>query len=244
MTRSADELLAEPIRRSLWRMGWTALRPLQSQAILATLQTQSDLILAARTAAGKTEAAFLPILSEISAAPVGSVRALYVGPLKALINDQFRRLEELCEYAEIPVHRWHGDVSADRKRKLVEKPGGVLLITPESLESLFVNRSAALSRVFHSLSFVVIDELHALLGSERGTQLRSQLFRLARYAVGHTHTLHGAVCHDRRSRSCGPLVAAGPGPSGPDPERERWRERSPVPDSRLSRRTDPRRKGR
>lgn len=186
MTRSADELLAEPIRRSLWRMGWTALRPLQSQAILATLQTESDLILAARTAAGKTEAAFLPILSDISAAPVGSVQALYVGPLKALINDQFRRLEELCEYAEIPVHRWHGDVSADRKRKLVEKPGGVLLITPESLESLFVNRSAALSRLFHSLSFVVIDELHALLGSERGTQLRSQLFRLARYAVGHT----------------------------------------------------------
>lgn len=178
-----DELLAEPIRRSLWRMGWEALRPLQVQAIQAILGTPADLILAARTAAGKTEAAFLPILSQISEAPIGSIRALYVGPLKALINDQFRRLEELCEYAEIPVHRWHGDVSSDQKKKLVQRPGGVLLITPESLESLLINRSAALAKIFHSLSFVVIDELHALIGRERGTQLRSQLFRLDRHTV-------------------------------------------------------------
>ncbi|MCA9092496.1 MAG: DEAD/DEAH box helicase [Planctomycetaceae bacterium] len=178
-----DELLAEPIRRSLWRMGWQSLRPLQKQAISALLQDRGDLILSARTASGKTEAAFLPILSDISAQPLGSIRALYVGPLKALINDQFRRLEELCEYAEIPVHKWHGDVSGDRKRKLAERPGGVLLITPESMESLFINRSSLLTKLFHSLSFVVIDELHAMLGKERGSQLRSQLFRLQRHAV-------------------------------------------------------------
>lgn len=178
---SAFELLAPPIQRSLWRMGWTSLRALQELAIHSVLEGEQDLILAARTASGKTEAAFLPILSQISRQPLGSIRSLYVGPLKALINDQFRRLEELCEFAEIPVHKWHGDVSGDKKRRLFDRPGGVLLITPESLESLFVNRNSQLAQVFHSLSFVVIDELHALLGSERGSQLRSQLFRLARY---------------------------------------------------------------
>ena len=181
---SAFELLAPPIQQSLWKMGWTSLRPLQERSIYALLEKEQDLILAARTASGKTEAAFLPILSQISQQPLGSIRSLYVGPLKALINDQFRRLEELCEIAEIPVHKWHGDVSGDKKRRMFDHPGGVLLITPESLESLFVNRNTRLAQVFHSLSFVVIDELHALLGSERGSQLRSQLFRLSRY----THT--------------------------------------------------------
>jgi ATP-dependent Lhr-like helicase len=178
---SPADLLAEPILHSLWRMGWTNLRPLQEQSIRAILQGDSDLILAARTASGKTEAAFLPILSRICDQPLGSIRAIYVGPLKALINDQFRRLEELCEYAEIPVHKWHGDVSGSKKHKVFDRPGGVLLITPESLESLFVNRNSRLAQAFHSLSFVVIDELHSLLGTERGSQLRSQLFRLGRY---------------------------------------------------------------
>ena len=178
---SAFDLLAPPIQRSLWRMGWTHLRSLQERSIRSLLEGTQDLVLAARTASGKTEAAFLPILSQISQQPLGSIRGIYIGPLKALINDQFRRLEELCEFAEIPVHKWHGDVSGDKKRRLFDRPGGVLLITPESLESLFVNRNSRLAQAFHSLSFVVIDELHALFGSERGTQLRSQLFRLERY---------------------------------------------------------------
>ena len=157
---------------------------MQERAIEAVLTTDNDLILAAPTASGKTEAAFLPILSAILAEPASSVRAMYVSPLKALINDQFRRLEGLCEYAEIPVHRWHGDVAAASKQKLIERPSGVLLITPESLESLFINRSSALPRLFRHLSFVVIDELHAMLGRERGTHLRSLLHRLEPHAVG------------------------------------------------------------
>jgi ATP-dependent Lhr-like helicase len=86
----------------------------------------------AETAGGKTEAAFLPVLSAIAIAgePTGSVRAIYVGPLKALINDQFGRLEELCTHLEVPVHRWHGDVTASRKEAWSKQPGGVLLIHP------------------------------------------------------------------------------------------------------------------
>ncbi|MCC7424475.1 MAG: DEAD/DEAH box helicase [Planctomycetaceae bacterium] len=176
-------LLAEPIRRVLWDMRWDALRPVQERAIPVILETDNDLLISARTAAGKTEAAFLPILSRICENPSASVRAIYVGPLKALINDQFQRVEELCRHARIPVHRWHGDVSAGKKRELLNKPGGVLLITPESIESLFVNQSSSLGRLFHSLSFVVIDELHSLIDCERGTHLRSLLFRLERHCV-------------------------------------------------------------
>ncbi|MBL9165627.1 MAG: DEAD/DEAH box helicase [Planctomycetaceae bacterium] len=175
---TAFELLAPPIQLSLWRMGWTELRSIQSDAIHAVLNSDHDLIISAATASGKTEAAFLPIISRLTEAPANSIAALYVSPLKALINDQFRRLEELCEHAEIPVHRWHGDVSQAAKNKLVKDPSGILLTTPESLESLFINRSSALSRVFGSLQYVVIDELHAFVGRERGTHLRSLLHRL------------------------------------------------------------------
>ncbi|MDB5390887.1 MAG: box helicase domain protein, partial [Planctomycetaceae bacterium] len=180
---SAFSLLAEPIQRALWNMRWTSLRPIQEQAIPVVLQTEKDLIISARTAAGKTEAAFLPVLSAIHENPTASIRAMYVGPLKALINDQFRRLEELAELAQIPVHRWHGDVSANRKQAAAKQPGGVLLITPESLEAMFVNRGTQLPSMFHSLSFVVLDELHVLLGTERGLHLRSLLFRLQRSAI-------------------------------------------------------------
>ena len=181
MSDRAFNSLARPIQHILWDMGWEALRPIQVDAIHEILERDGDIIISASTAAGKTEAAFLPILSTLYDEPKPSIQAVYVGPLKALINDQFRRLEDLCQRAEIPVHRWHGDVDAGKKRRLLEQPGGVLLITPESVESLFVNRSSSLSRLFRHLSFVVIDEVHALVGCERGTHLRSLLFRLEKH---------------------------------------------------------------
>lgn len=178
MTTPAFDLLSQSIQHCLWRMNWTELRPIQSESIRAILQTEDDLIVSAATASGKTEAAFLPIISHIDSNRKNSIQALCISPLKALINDQFRRLDELCEYAEIPVHRWHGDVGQDKKAKLVKNPGGILLLTPESLESLFINRTAALERMFAHLEFVVIDELHAFVGRERGTHMRSLLSRL------------------------------------------------------------------
>jgi ATP-dependent Lhr-like helicase len=178
MSNSAFDLLAPPIQECLWRMGWTELRPIQSQAIQAILRSDTDLIVSARTASGKTEAAFLPILSRLIEDPPTSAGVLYISPLKALINDQFRRLEDFCEYADIAVHRRHGDVGQAAKSRLIERPSGVVLITPESLESLFINRASALSRLFCDLRFVVIDELHAFVGRERGLHLRSLLFRL------------------------------------------------------------------
>ena len=178
--QAAFNLLHPGVQRQLWKIGWTKLRPLQVDAIKRIMQTQHHLVLSAATASGKTEAAFLPILSKIAGEPTGSVRAMYVGPLKALINDQFGRVEDLCEYLDVPVHRWHGDVGASAKANLVKSPGGVLLITPESLESLFINRSPHLRGLFGGLRFVVIDELHSFLDNERGLHLRSLLHRVRR----------------------------------------------------------------
>lgn len=154
------------------------MRDIQERAIEPILSAERDVIIAAATAGGKTEAAFLPICSHVIAAPGGSVRALYVSPLKALINDQFDRLDRLCERLEIPVHRWHGDVSSSQKRQVLSEPSGILLITPESLEALFVLRGTAIAKIFETLNFVVIDELHSFIGSERGQQLQSLLSRL------------------------------------------------------------------
>jgi ATP-dependent Lhr-like helicase len=178
--RTAFERLHIQLQRHLYDQQWEELRPIQVEAIQYLLDHQGDCIIGAATASGKTEAAFLPILSQIADDPWGSVRAMYIGPLKALINDQFRRIEELCQRLEVPVYRWHGDVSQSAKSQLRRKPGGVLLITPESLEAMFVNRATEIPKIFGQLRFVVIDELHAFMGTERGAQLKSLLARMQR----------------------------------------------------------------
>ena len=167
------------LQQSLYGMGWKSLRRIQIDAIHEVLDGDGDIVIAAKTAAGKTEAAFLPILSRIVDDHQPSVRAVYAGPLKALINDQFLRLERLCELAEVPVHKWHGDVGRAARKRLFENPSGVLLITPESIESLFINHPHKLATLFSGLSYFVIDEMHSFLGNERGAHLRSLMTRLA-----------------------------------------------------------------
>lgn len=184
-TTSTDAflLLHDGVKHAIWDMRWEELRPIQARAIRQIYGSDSHLLICAQTAGGKTEAAFLPIISRIASEPKPSVQALYISPLKALINDQFRRLEELCERVEIPVWRWHGDVSASDKAKLRKNPSGILLITPESLESNFVNYGNQIGRIYRHIDFIVIDELHAFLGAERGAHLRSLMCRLA-HATG------------------------------------------------------------
>jgi ATP-dependent Lhr-like helicase len=138
-----------------------------------------DVVIAAPTAGGKTEAAFLPLASRlIEAGPRPGFGLLYISPLKALINDQFTRLEPLFETLDLPVQRWHGDVDAGSKAKARKNPRGLVLITPESLEALFVLRGREIPHLFGALQAVVIDELHSFIGSERGAQLSSLLGRL------------------------------------------------------------------
>lgn len=176
----AFDLLTEPVRRWVYDQGWLTLRDAQEAAIPVLLAGAQDVIIAAATASGKTEAAFLPICSRLDSGPAGvpGARVLYVAPLKALINDQYDRLSGLCERLEIPVHRWHGDVPASKKSAFLKRPDGILLITPESLEALFVVRGSAVAGMLAPLQYVVVDELHAFLGTERGAQLRSLLHRV------------------------------------------------------------------
>lgn len=178
-TSHAFEQLDERVKQWIWDADWNQLRDIQEEAILSILSRRSDLIVAAATAAGKTEAVFLPICSSLVGQPKSrGLRVLYVSPLKALINDQFRRLGGLCEPLEIPVHRWHGDVPSSRKRQLIQSPSGILLITPESLEALFVVHGPRMGDLLAGLEWVVVDELHAFLGTDRGRQLQSLLHRL------------------------------------------------------------------
>lgn len=174
---TAFNLLSEPIRKYVRDKGWERLRPIQEAAIQRILSTENNYVLISRTASGKTEAAFLPILSRTDFKEEG-VKVLYISPLIALINDQFRRVEELCEYLDISVTKWHGEASKSQKDKLLKNPNGIVLITPESLEAMFVNKPYNLKHLFASLEYVVIDEVHSFLGSDRGVQLQSILSRL------------------------------------------------------------------
>lgn len=181
---SGFDQLDERIRRWIWQSGWTELRHAQARAIPALIDADRDVIIAAATAAGKTEAAFLPILTHLLRDSPSTATVLYISPLKALINDQWDRLADLCETLDIPVIGWHGDVAAHRKRRFYEHPAGVLIITPESLEAMCVNRGSTLAHTFATLRYIVVDELHAFIGSERGMQLQSLIHRVE-LAAGH-----------------------------------------------------------
>lgn len=177
---SAFDKLARPVQKWIRQKGWRELRDIQARSIRTICETNADLIVAASTAGGKTEAAFLPLISQVLDEPFDGTGfdLLYIGPLKALITDQAMRLEGICQEAELPVVPWHGDVSQSIKTRALKSPKGILLITPESLEALFIRRGLEIARLFGATRAVVIDELHTVLDSERGVQLRSLLTRL------------------------------------------------------------------
>jgi ATP-dependent Lhr-like helicase len=180
---SFDRLHPE-VRRWIRDQGWEELRDVQDRAIRAVLDTKSDILITASTAAGKTEAAFLPILTQVAGRLGKGLSVLYVSPLKALINDQFRRLDLLCERMEIEVVRWHGDAPQGAKARTLRSPSGVALITPESIEALFLRRTTDAKSLFGTLDFIVIDELHAFLQGPRGLHLASLLHRIDLIAKG------------------------------------------------------------
>ena len=176
---TAFDRLAEPVRRWIWDKGWHSLRDIQERATHTLLNDDRDVIIAAPTAGGKTEAAFLPLISSVLEDPgERGFDLVYIGPLRALINDQFQRLEDLCKRADLPVFPWHGDISQAIKNRARKNPSGVLLITPESLEALFVLRGLEVPALFAGTRAIVIDELHSFLDNERGVHLRSLLSRL------------------------------------------------------------------
>ena len=175
--RDDHERLDVRVQRWIFQQGWSGLREIQSLAIEPILSAKTDVLISASTAAGKTEAFFLPAISAIAEQQEG-VGILYISPLKALINDQDRRLESLSDLLDMPVTPWHGDSPQSKKNRLKTSPAGIVLITPESLESLLIRDAGWVKSAFSHLKYVVIDEFHAFLGSERGHHLLSLLHRL------------------------------------------------------------------
>lgn len=173
--------LAPFIREYIYRNNWTELRAIQVEACRVIFESDDHLLLSSGTASGKTEAAFLPVLTEIMNDRPASVGVLYIAPIKALINDQFYRLNDLLKESGIPVWHWHGDVAASSKRKVLANPSGILQITPESLEGMLINRNRDLLRLFGDLRYIIIDEIHAFMGTDRGIQVQCQLERLERF---------------------------------------------------------------
>ncbi|MBQ3792293.1 MAG: DEAD/DEAH box helicase [Clostridia bacterium] len=171
-------LYAPFIRNFIYAQGWQSLHEIQLEAAEVLFRTDYHLLLPTSTASGKTEAAFFPILSMMYENPPKSVGCLYIAPLKALINDQFDRITVLTEEAGIPVTHWHGDVPSSQKNRLLSMPSGVLQITPESLESLLMRLGPDVVRLFCDLSFIVIDEIHTLTGTDRGNQILCLISRL------------------------------------------------------------------
>lgn len=182
---SSFALLDRRIQRWIWTEKWDTLRDVQERAIPALVACDRDVLIAAATAAGKTEAAFFPILTQLLADPDNSALCIYISPIKALINDQSMRLDRLCEQLEMPVWPWHGDISSSSKNRFFKQPAGVVLITPESLEAMLCNRGFQVPQLLARLRYIVVDELHAFIGTERGKQLQSLMHRIES-ALGRT----------------------------------------------------------
>lgn len=173
------ELLDRDLQKWIFRKGWKDLLPIQKASVGPILKGQDDIIISASTASGKTEAAFLPAITAICKPPLKKgIRILYISPLKALINDQYRRLDEMTSGMALKVTPWHGDVSANKKEQILRNPEGIILTTPESLESMLINHVNWLQEALFGLDFIIIDEFHAFIGTARGYQLQSQLHRI------------------------------------------------------------------
>ena len=176
---SSFDLLDTKVQQWVWKQGWTSLKDIQENSIPPILDDNCDVIISAATAGGKTEAVFLPILTNILRwESVSGYQVLYISPLKSLINDQFRRLQDMTQNMSINVTPWHGDISSSKKHNSLKDPNGILIITPESLEALFVHNHFKLKKAFGNLKYVVIDELHAFIPTERGKQLQSLMSRI------------------------------------------------------------------
>ncbi|HEX9620342.1 MAG TPA: DEAD/DEAH box helicase [Polyangiaceae bacterium] len=163
------------------RLGFTALRRVQELAGEAILDGKNTVVLAP-TAGGKTEAAMFPVLAGLLTDPPSGVGALYVAPIKALLNNQEVRLGEYTEMVGLRRFVWHGDAGQSQKQTFTREPAELLMTTPESLEVMLMSPRVPVQRLFKDLRYAVIDEIHAFAGTDRGAHLMSVLERLASYS--------------------------------------------------------------
>lgn len=180
---SSIKLLSDKMQERLADFCWYELTDIQEKTIPLVINSNKHLIIEAETASGKTEAVFLPMLSlvERNNNYCDEVKILYISPLKALINDQFKRIYKLAEEMNIRITKWHGDVNSSLKKNFLDNPSGILQITPESIEAFMINRPEKIKEVFKGVEYIVIDEIHSFIGQDRGYHLQSLLYRLGKY---------------------------------------------------------------
>ena len=174
----SKSLLKPKIQKIIEFKKWT-LKPFQERVIEYIVNKTGDVIISAPTASGKTEAALFPAISETYPDIQKQLKILYISPLIALINDQYERLCALNESDSLKINitKWHSEISQNKKKYFLNnKPHGILIITPESLESFLVNQRSL--SIFENIEYYIIDEFHDFLGEIRGDQLRSILNRL------------------------------------------------------------------
>jgi ATP-dependent Lhr-like helicase len=162
-------------------LGWRELRPFQDEVIPEVLGGK-HLVILAPTAGGKTEAAFLPILSRMLSEDWAGLSVLYICPIKALLNDLDARLSRYCTLVGRKSALWHGDVKASGRTAIIREPPNCLLTTPESLEVILTSTKTDSHVFFRHLKAVVVDEIHAFAGDDRGWHLLSVLERISRLA--------------------------------------------------------------
>ena len=165
-------------------LGWPALRPLQQQA-LGPVSAGEHALIVAPTAGGKTEAAVLPVLSRMLTEEWHGLSVLYLCPLRALLNNLFPRLEQYCQLIGRRAGLWHGDVGDSQRQALRNDPPDVLLTTPESIEAMLLSTKTEHRRFFSGLRCVIVDEIHAFAGDDRGWHLLSVAQRVERVAGQH-----------------------------------------------------------
>lgn len=177
------KLLSERVQEKIAEYGWYELTDIQEKTIPLVINSTNHLIIESETASGKTEAVFLPILSMIenNIDYKNKVKVLYISPLKALINDQFKRIYKLAEEMNVRITKWHGDVNSNIKKNFLNNPSGILQITPESIEAFMINKPEKIKDIFRGIEFIVIDEIHSFVGKDRGYHLQSLLYRLNKY---------------------------------------------------------------
>lgn len=167
--------------------GMVSPTPIQRDGFGPIMHGDKNVILSGCTSGGKTFAVFGAILSVVDFSGRG-IAVLDILPTKALINDQFIQISEMCGYMYVAVNKWHGDVKQSEKNRVVRDPSGILEITPESIEARFQNHSEQIEELFSGLKFIVIDEIHHYYGQERGCQLISLIYRLQQ-RIGKVRTI-------------------------------------------------------
>jgi ATP-dependent Lhr-like helicase len=182
MAEDAFDRLSPAVRYHIVHtLGFTGLRPVQELTAHAILDGDNCVVLAP-TAGGKTEAAFLPLISRMQSEDWSAPSVLYLSPIKALLNNQEPRLARLAGMLSRRVFKWHGDVGAGVRGRFAHDPADILMTTPESLEVMLVSSRVPSRQLFRGLQAVVIDEVHAFAGDDRGAHLVSLLERLQRHA--------------------------------------------------------------